>query len=110
MCGITTSAYEALLFKKDGKDLLVHLNKSGFVFVLDKNTGTLENIWRLSQTINFVKDIDSKSGELIGRVEPPMGKSTLICPSALARAAGTAEPTIQRRGSGTLPRWRSAAP
>ena len=77
------SAYEALLFKKDGKDLLVHLNKSGFVFVLDKNTGTLENIWRLSQTINFVKDIDSKSGELIGRVEPPMGKSTLICPSAL---------------------------
>jgi alcohol dehydrogenase (cytochrome c) len=38
------SAYEALLFKKDGTDLLVHLNKSGFVFVLDKNSGKLENI------------------------------------------------------------------
>jgi alcohol dehydrogenase (cytochrome c) len=77
------SAYEALLFKKDGKDLLVHLNKSGFVFVLDKNSGKLENIWRLSETINFARDIDPKSGQLIGRIELPMGKSTLICPSPL---------------------------
>jgi alcohol dehydrogenase (cytochrome c) len=77
------SAYEALLVKKDGKDLLVHLNKSGFVFVLDKNSGKVENIWRLSETINFAKDIDPKSGQLIGRLELPMGKSTLICPSAL---------------------------
>jgi alcohol dehydrogenase (cytochrome c) len=76
------SPYEALLIKKSGKDLLVHLNKSGFVFVMDKNNGALENIWRLSETINFVKDIDKKTGELIGRVELPMGKSTLICPSA----------------------------
>jgi alcohol dehydrogenase (cytochrome c) len=76
------SAYEPLLFKKDGKDLLVHLNKSGFVFVLDKANGKLENIWRLSDTINFAKDIDPKTGEIVGRVDPPVGKSTLICPSA----------------------------
>ena len=31
------SPYEVMLFKKDGKDLIVHLNKSGYVFVLDKN-------------------------------------------------------------------------
>jgi len=34
-----------MLFKKDGKDLIVHLNKSGYVFVLDKNDGKIENIW-----------------------------------------------------------------
>ena len=36
--------YEVMLFKKDGKDVIVHLNKSGYVFVLDKNTGNIENI------------------------------------------------------------------
>jgi alcohol dehydrogenase (cytochrome c) len=76
------SAYEPLLFKQDGKDLLVHLNKSGFVFVVDKLNGNLQNIWRLSDTINFAKDIDAKTGELIGRVDPSIGKTTLICPSA----------------------------
>jgi alcohol dehydrogenase (cytochrome c) len=62
--------YESLLFKKDGKDLLVHLNKSGFVFVMDKHSGKLENIWRLSETISFAKDIDPKTGKIIGRVDP----------------------------------------
>jgi alcohol dehydrogenase (cytochrome c) len=76
------SAYEALLFKRDRKDLLVHLNKSGFVFVLDSNNGNIENIWRLSETINFVKDIDKKTGDLVGRVDPEVGKPTLICPWA----------------------------
>src|SRR5713101_4070284 len=54
------SAYESLLFKKDGKDLLVHLNKSGFVFVLNKESSSIENIWRLSESFNFAKDIDPK--------------------------------------------------
>lgn len=75
------SAYEALLLKKDGKDLLVHLNKSGFVFVMDKANGSLQNIWRLSDTINFAKDIDAKTGDLIGRLDPPIGTTTVICPS-----------------------------
>jgi alcohol dehydrogenase (cytochrome c) len=74
------SASEVLLFKRDGKDLLVHLNKSGFVFVIDRSNGNIENIWRLSDTINFVKDIDKKTGELVGRVELETGKPTLICP------------------------------
>ena len=75
------SPYEVMLFKKDGKDLIVHMNKSGYVFVLDKNTGNIENIWPISDLKNFVKDIDRKTGELIGRVELPMNKETLICPS-----------------------------
>jgi alcohol dehydrogenase (cytochrome c) len=75
------SPYEVMLFKKDGKDLIVHLNKSGYVFVLEKNTGNIENIWPISDIKNFVKDIDRKTGELIGRVELPMNQETLICPS-----------------------------
>ena len=76
------SAYEVLLFNKGGRNLIVHLNKSGFVFVLNENTGNVENIWRLSDSLNFAKGIDSKTGELIGRIDPPIGKTTLICPSA----------------------------
>ena len=34
------SPYEMMLFKKDGKDLIVHMNKSGYVFVLDKKPET----------------------------------------------------------------------
>jgi alcohol dehydrogenase (cytochrome c) len=77
------STYEALLLKKDGKDVVVHLNKSGFVFVMDKADGKLENVWPLSQTYNFVKTIDPKTGELIGRREMPVGKETLLCPYLL---------------------------
>ena len=75
------SPYEVMLFKKDGKDLIVHMNKSGYVFVLDKKTGNIENIWPISDLKNFVKDIDRKTGKLIERVELTMNKETLICPS-----------------------------
>lgn len=77
------SVYEALIVKKDGKDVIVHLNKSGFVFVMDKKDGKLENVWPLSQTYNFVKTIDPKTGELIGRKEFPIGKESLLCPYLL---------------------------
>lgn len=77
------SAYEALIVKKDGKDVIVHLNKSGFVFVMDKADGKLENVWPLSQTYNFVKTIDPKTGELIGRIDLEAGKETLLCPYLL---------------------------
>jgi alcohol dehydrogenase (cytochrome c) len=75
------SPYEVMLFKKNGKDLIVHMNKSGYVFVLDKNNGNIENIWPISDVKNFVKDIDKETGDLIGRVELPMNQETLICPS-----------------------------
>ncbi|UTW04015.1 PQQ-binding-like beta-propeller repeat protein [Amphritea atlantica] len=77
------SAYEALSLNVDGKDVLVHLNKSGYVFVLEKATGKVENVWPLAENINFVKGIDPKTGELIGRVDMPEGKETTICPYLL---------------------------
>jgi alcohol dehydrogenase (cytochrome c) len=76
------SGYEIMSFNRDGEDLLVHPNKSGFVFVMNKSDGTLKNVWRLTETANFVKDIDPKTGEQSGRLEPPVGKRTRICPSA----------------------------
>lgn len=77
------SAYEVMLFKRDGKDFIVHLNKSGFVFVMDKTNGDLRNVYRLNETTTFVKNIDPKTGELIGRVDLPAGQATKVCPSAL---------------------------
>jgi alcohol dehydrogenase (cytochrome c) len=75
------SAYELLFLKRDGKDLIVHLNKSGFVFVMDKQDGTLENVWRLTENYTFAKGIDPKTGEMIGRNDPVPGAEYLFCPS-----------------------------
>lgn len=74
------SPYEALMLKKDGKEMLVHLNKGGFVFVMDKTNGDLSNVWPLVDNINWVKGVDPKTGELIGRNEPELGKRKLFCP------------------------------
>src|SRR5262245_19171765 len=38
-----------------GKDLIVHMNKSGYVFVLNKKDGSIDNIWPISDVKNFVK-------------------------------------------------------
>lgn len=76
------SAYETLLVNKDGRDLIVHLNKGGFVFVMDKRDGKLENVWRFSRNINWVDDIDPKTGELIGRHDHVMGEAMTQCPAS----------------------------
>jgi alcohol dehydrogenase (cytochrome c) len=77
------SPYEMVLIDKNGKHLMVHLNKGGFVSVLDRDTGKLVNVWQLAKNVNWVKGIDPKTGELIGRNEPKPGVSQTYCPSAL---------------------------
>lgn len=77
------SAYEALLVKKDGKDVIVHLNKSGFVFVMDKKDGALENVWQFAENMNWAKGIDPKTGALIEPRRPQPGKRELLCPNLL---------------------------
>lgn len=76
------ATYEALELDYKGKEVLVHLNKSGFVFVLDKNKGSVENVWPLAQNINFVDGID-KNGKLGERLPMPTGEETTICPYLL---------------------------
>lgn len=77
------SAYEGMFFNHDGKELIAHLNKSGFVFVYEKNSGEIENVWQFAEHVNFVETIDPKTGELIGRVDPKAGEEITICPYLL---------------------------
>ncbi len=77
------AAYEALMVKKDGKEVLVHLNKGGFVFVADKDNGKLENVWQFAEHLNWVKGIDPKTGALIDPVYPEQGKVKTFCPNLL---------------------------
>jgi PQQ-dependent dehydrogenase (methanol/ethanol family) len=70
---------EFVMLDRDGKKYVVHPNKGGFVFVYDRADGKVQNVWRLANNINFVKDIDPKTGELVGRrdlkegaVDPPL--------------------------------------
>jgi len=73
---------EFLMIDRDGKKLVVHPNKGGFIFVYDRGNGKIENVWRLTKNINFVKDIDPKTGELIGRRDLSLGAvKPPLCPA-----------------------------
>lgn len=77
------SAYEALLVPHNGKDVLVHLNKSGFVFVMDKDNGKLENVWQYGENVNWTTGIDPKTGEIKDPNFPEVGVQKLFCPNLL---------------------------
>lgn len=77
------SSYEALLVPHNGKDVIVHLNKSGFVFVMDKDNGKLENVWQYGENVNWNKGIDPKTGEIKEPNYPEVGKQKLFCPNLL---------------------------
>jgi alcohol dehydrogenase (cytochrome c) len=71
---------EFVSINRDGKDYVVHPNKGGFVFVYDKQL-KVQNVWRLVKHINFVEDIDPKTGELIGRRDMVEGSHENLCPA-----------------------------
>ncbi len=70
---------EFLMLERGGKKYIVHPNKGGFVFVYDRK-GDVQNVWRLVKNINFVKDIDPRTGELIGRRDFSEGEQKNLCP------------------------------
>jgi alcohol dehydrogenase (cytochrome c) len=72
---------EFVSIDRDGQKLMVHPNKSGFVFVYDRANAQVKNVWRLVENINFVKNIDPKTGELIGRRDLAAGKHADLCPA-----------------------------
>ncbi len=76
-----SSVGEFLMIDRGGRELMVHPNKGGFVFVYDRTNGKVANVWRLVQHINFVKDIDPKTGELIGRRDMVEGAHKNLCPA-----------------------------
>ena len=73
---------EFVMINRGDKKLVVHPNKSGFVFVYDRSNAKVENVWPLVKNINFVKSIDPKTGELIGRRDYVAGKAdSPLCPA-----------------------------
>jgi alcohol dehydrogenase (cytochrome c) len=70
---------EFLLIDRGGKKYVVHPNKGGFVFVYDRAL-KVENVWQSVKHINFVKSIDPKTGELVGRRDMSEGKHKNLCP------------------------------
>jgi len=77
------AAYESVLLdvEKEGQvqKLLLHTNKNGFVYVLDRTDGKFITAWPLVKTLNWATGIDAE-GKPIGRKELPPGVPTLICP------------------------------
>ena len=71
---------EFIFIESGGKKYVVHPNKGGFVFVYDRNA-KVQNVYRGVDNINFVKDIDPKTGDLIGRRDMSEGKHTNLCPA-----------------------------
>jgi alcohol dehydrogenase (cytochrome c) len=72
---------EFVLLDRNGQKYIVHPNKSGFVFVYDREL-KVQNVYPLVNAINFVKGIDPKTGDLIGRRDFSAGKQTgPLCPA-----------------------------
>ena len=79
------SAYECVLVdvERGGRTekLLVHPNKGGYTWVLDRATGKFVSAWPHVETINWLKGVD-QGGKPVGRLlVPPVGE-TFVCPSA----------------------------
>jgi alcohol dehydrogenase (cytochrome c) len=72
---------EFVQIEQGGRKLVVHPNKSGYVFVLNRGDASVANVWRITEASNFVQNIDPKTGELIGRRDFGAGHvSPPLCP------------------------------
>jgi alcohol dehydrogenase (cytochrome c) len=79
------SSYECVLIDREVRGqmrkLLVHVNKGGFAFVLDRSNGEFLGAYPIVDNYNWIKGV-TEDGKLIGRNEPVEGKPTYICPGA----------------------------
>lgn len=78
------AAYETILFdgEIDGsmRKLLVHMNKSGVTYLLDRETGELLNTFIVPEETNWITGV-GKDGKLLGRRDPKVGEIQNFCPS-----------------------------
>jgi alcohol dehydrogenase (cytochrome c) len=79
------SAYECVLIDRavNGRmrKLLVHMNKSGVTFVLDRVTGEFLGAFSTPEVQTWISGV-TEDGKLVGRLEPQAGQVTNVCPSA----------------------------
>ncbi len=77
------SAYECLLIDREVKGrmrkLLVHINKSGYTWVLDRTNGELIGVYPVVEFHTWLTGM-TEDGKILGRHEPVEDKPTLICP------------------------------
>ena len=61
------------------RKLLLHPNKTGYVWVLDRTNGEFIGVWRMVEDINWVSGI-TEDGKLVGRKELVVGQENTVCP------------------------------
>ncbi len=92
------AAYEPTLIDvtRDGKTqkLLVHTNKGGYVWVLDRVTGKYVNAWPHIETLNWAKGFD-KDGHLIDRLKSRSAKALSSARFGAEAAVGIIKPTAR---------------
>jgi len=78
------SAYECILMDRpvNGRmrKLLVHMNKSGITFVLDRATGEFVGVFSVPEVQTWISGV-TEDGKLVGRREPEVGKTMNFCPT-----------------------------
>lgn len=78
------SSYECVLVnaRKDGveRKLLVHPNKGGFTWVVDRETGKFVSGYPFIDTLTWMKGLDA-AGKPTGLLPVPPDKQTYVCPS-----------------------------
>jgi alcohol dehydrogenase (cytochrome c) len=78
------SSFECVLidYERNGKKekLLVHPNKGGMTWVLDRETGKYLNAYKHVDIINWLKGVD-KNGKPVGMLPVPPAGETFVCPS-----------------------------
>jgi len=67
--------------------LVLHANKNGYTYLLDRATGKFVAGWPHADNINWTKGLD-KSGHPIDAVVTDLGVDKLICPSLYGSRAG----------------------
>ena len=64
------------------RKVVMQANKTGYVWMLDRATGEFLKAWAFAKNINWISGI-TEDGKLVGRVEPQLGTSKLMCPSVV---------------------------
>jgi alcohol dehydrogenase (cytochrome c) len=78
------SSYEVVLMDRTirgrARKILVHMNKSGLTFVLDRVNGEFLGVFSVPELQTWITGV-TEDGKLVGRKEPEVGKALNYCPS-----------------------------
>ncbi len=100
------SAYEVLLMDRQingrMRKILVHMNKSGLTFVLDRETGEYLGSYNVPEVFDWITGV-TEDGVLVGRNEPVLGETKSFCPSAAGAKSWNSTAYSPRTGYHYIP-------